>query len=144
MLLSHYFAPFLMFTFLRFSVFSFYRPFTIFQSSTNQLFLYMINNIEREVFQMKEPTKRLSNKLRKSYVIKTNHEELCEILCKLLKSLDIDELHIMTYKDRIDIFSTKTMQPLHVELYEQLFSLSDDDIDRVAQYQFQIQSLKKD
>lgn len=93
---------------------------------------------------MKEPTKRLSNKLRKSYVIKTNHEELSEVLCKLLKSLDIDELHILTYKNHIDLFAAKSMQPLHVELYEKLFSLSDDDIDRVAQYQFQIQVLKKD
>ena len=89
---------------------------------------------------MKEPTKRLSRKVQKSYVIKTNHEELSEVLCKLLKSLDIDELHIMTYKDRIDLFATKPMQPLHVELYEKLFSLSDDDIDRIAQYQFEIQS----
>lgn len=105
----------------------------------------MINiNIEREVFQVKDSIKRLSNKMRKSYVIKTNHEELSEVLCKLLKSLDINELHIITYKNHIDLFATKTMQPLHVELYEKLFSLSDDDIDRVAQYQFQIQSLKKD
>lgn len=101
-------------------------------------------NIEREVFQVKDSTKRLSNKMRKSFVIKTNHEELSEVLCKLLKSLDIDELHIMTYKNRIDIFATKTMQPLHIELYERLFSLSNDDIDRIAQYQFQLQSLKKD
>ena len=143
MLLSHYFAPFLMFTFLRFSVFFFQRLFFVFQSSTNTFYFCMIN-IEREVFQVKELAKRLSKKLRKSFVIKTNHEELSEILCKLLKSLDIDELHIMTYKDRIDIFATKTMQPLHVELYEKLFSLSDDDIDRIEQYQFQIQSLKKD
>lgn len=101
-------------------------------------------NIEREVFQMKESSKRLSSKLRKSYVIQTNHEELSEVLCRLLKSLDIDELHILTYKNHIDLFATKSMQPLHVELYEKLFSLSDDDIDRIAQYQFQIQSLKKD
>ena len=120
---------------------SFHRPFLNFQSSTNTFFLCMIN-MEREVFQMKEPTKRLSRTVQKSYVIKTNHEELSEVLCKLLKSLDIDELHIMTYKDRIDLFATKTMQPLHVELYEKLFSLSDDDIDRIAQYQFEIQSLK--
>ena len=101
-------------------------------------------NAEREVFQVKDSTKRLSRKVRKSFVIKTNHEELSDVLCKLLQSLDIDELHIMTYKDRIDIFATKTMYPLHVELYEKLFSLSDDDIDRVAQYQFEIQALKKD
>ena len=101
-------------------------------------------NVEREVLPMKEPTKRLSRKVQKSFVIKTNHEELSEVLCKLLKSLDIDELHILTYKNHIDLFATKTMQPLHVELYEKLFSLSNDDIDRIAQYQFQIQSLKKD
>lgn len=93
---------------------------------------------------MKESTKRLSRKVRNSYVIKTSHEELSEVLCKLLKSLDIDELHIMTYKDRIDLFATKPMPSIHVELYEKLFSLSDDDIDRIAQYQFQIQALKKD
>lgn len=93
---------------------------------------------------MKDSTKRLSNKMRKSYVIQTNHEELSEVLCKLLKSLDIDELHILTYKNHIDLFATKSMQPLHIELYEKLFSLSNDDIDRIAQYQFQIQSLKKD
>lgn len=29
----------------------------------------------------------------------------------------------MTYKDRIDVFATKEMQPLHVELYERFFSL---------------------
>ena len=101
-------------------------------------------NVEREVLPMKEPTKRLSRKVQKSFVIKTNHEELSEVLCKLLKSLDIDELHILTYKNHIDLFATKTMQPLHVELYEKLFSLSNDDIDRIAQYQFQIQALKKD
>lgn len=88
--------------------------------------------------------KRLSHKIRRSFVIKSNHEELGEVLAKLLKSLNIDELHITTYKDRIDLFATKAMQPLHVELYEKLFSLSDDDIDRVEQYQFQIQALKKD
>ena len=123
--------------------FYFHRPFISFQSSTNHPFLYMIN-VEREAFQMKDSTKRLSKKLRKSFVIKTNHEELSEVLCKLLKSLDIDELHIMSYKDRIDLFATKTMQPLHIELYEKLFSLSNDDIDRIEQYQFQLQALKKD
>lgn len=88
--------------------------------------------------------KRLSHKIRRSFVIKSNHEELGEVLAKLLKSLNIDELHITTYKDRIDLFATKTMRPLHVELYEKLFSLSNDDIDRIEQYQFQIQALKKD
>lgn len=48
--------------------------------------------------------------------------------------LDIDELHILTYKDRIDLFATKEMNPLHVELYEKLFSLSEDDVDRIEEY----------
>ena len=74
---------------------------------------------------------RLSHKMRRSFVIKSNHEELGEVLAELLKTLDIDELHIMTYKDRIDVYATKTMKPLIVELYEKLFSLTDDDIDRI-------------
>ena len=48
-------------------------------------------------------SKRLSTKIRRSFVIKSNHEELGEVLAELLKTLDIDELHIMTYKDRIDV-----------------------------------------
>lgn len=48
-------------------------------------------------------SKKLSRKMRKSFVIKTNHEELGEVLAELLRMLDIDELHIMTYKDRIDV-----------------------------------------
>ena len=78
--------------------------------------------------------KQLSRKIRKSFVIKTNHEELGEVLAELLRTLDINELHIMTYKDRIDLFATKEMNPLHVELYEKLFSLSEDDIDRIEEY----------
>lgn len=78
--------------------------------------------------------KQLSRKIRKSFVIKTNHEELGEVLAELLRTLDINELHIMTYKDRIDLFATKEMNPLHVELYEKLFSLSEDDIDCVEEY----------
>ena len=78
--------------------------------------------------------KQLSRKIRKSFVIKTNHEELGETLAELLKLLNIDELHIMTYKDRIDLFATKEMNPLHVELYEKLFSLSEDDVDRIEEY----------
>ena len=77
--------------------------------------------------------KKLSRKMRKSFVIKTNHEELGETLAELLKLLNIDELHIMTYKDRIDLFATKEMNPLHVELYEKLFSLSEDDVDRIEE-----------
>lgn len=68
-------------------------------------------------------SKRLSSKLRKSYVIKTDIDELSDVLCELLKLLKVEELHIMTYKDRIDVFATKEMQPLHVELYERFFSL---------------------
>lgn len=68
-------------------------------------------------------SKRLSRKLQKSYVIKTDIDELSNVLCELLKLLNIEELHIMTYKDRIDVFATKEMQPLHVELYERFFSL---------------------
>lgn len=82
--------------------------------------------------------KKLSRKMRKSFVIKTNHEELGEVLAELLRMLDIDELHIMTYKDRIDLFATKEMKPLHVELYEKLFSLSEDDVDRIEEYKRKI------
>lgn len=72
-------------------------------------------------------SKRLSRKLQKSYVIKTDIDELSDVLCELLKLLKIEELHIMTYKDRIDVFATKEMTPLHVELYERFFSLHPDD-----------------
>lgn len=69
-----------------------------------------------------EKSKRLSRKLQKSYVIKTDIDELNDVLCELLKLLNVEELHIMTYKDRIDVFATKEMPPLHVELYERFFS----------------------
>lgn len=88
--------------------------------------------------------KRLSHKMRRSFVIKSNHEELGEVLAELLKTLDIDELHIMTYKDRIDVYATKTMKSLHVELYEKLFSLTDSDIDKVEEYKKRITSCKKE
>lgn len=81
---------------------------------------------------------RLSTKMRRLFVIKSNHEELGEVLAELLKTLDIAELHIMTYKDRIDVYATKTMKPLYVELYETLFSLTDDDIDRIEEYKTRI------
>ena len=87
--------------------------------------------------------KRMSHKIRKSFVIKSNHEELGEVLAELLRTLNIDELHIMTYKDRIDVFATKTMNPLHVELYEKLFSLTDDDIDRIEEHKKRITSCIK-
>lgn len=75
-------------------------------------------------------SKRLSRKLQKSYVIKTDIDELSDVLCELLKLLKIEELHIMTYKDRIDVFATKEMPPLHVELYERFFSLHPDDAEK--------------
>lgn len=72
-------------------------------------------------------SKRLSKKLQKSYVIKTDIDELSDVLCELLKLLNIEELHIMAYKDRIDVFATKEMPPLHVELYERFFELQPDN-----------------
>ena len=89
-------------------------------------------------------SKRLSTKIRRSFVIKSNHEELGEVLAELLKTLDIDELHIMTYKDRIDVFATKNMEPLYVELYEKLFSLTDSDIDKVEEYKKRISHVQRD
>lgn len=93
---------------------------------------------------MEHKTKRLSRKIRRSFVIESNHEELGEVLAELLKTLDINELHIMTYKDRIDVFATKNMKPLHVELYEKLFSLTDDDIDKTEEYKKRISHVQKD
>lgn len=81
--------------------------------------------------------------MRKSFVIKSNHEELGEVLAELLRTLDINELHILTYKDRIDIFATKDMKPLYVELYEKYFSLSDDEIDRIDEYKHTLVQLKR-
>lgn len=79
-------------------------------------------------------SKKLSRKTRKSFVIKANHEELGDTLAELLKLLNIDELHILTYKDRIDVFATKEMKSLHVELYERYFSLSEVDTDEIEEY----------
>lgn len=87
---------------------------------------------------------KLATKMRRSFVIKSNHEELGEVLAELLRTLDIDELHIMTYKDRIDVFATKPMKPLYVELYEKLFSLTNDDIDKIEEYKKQIVSCTKE
>ena len=110
-------------------IFSFHHPIIGFRSSTNKLTFCMIKT-ERE-----EPmTKRISKKVKRSFKIKATHDELGEVLAELLRTLNIDELHIMTYKDRIDLFATKEMNPLHVELYEKLFSLSEDDIDRIEEY----------
>lgn len=87
--------------------------------------------------------KRLSRKIRKSYTIQTNIDELAEVLAKLLHELKIDQIHIMTYKDRIDIFATKDMKLLYVELYEKIFSLTNDDIDKIDEYEKRIQKLKE-
>lgn len=87
--------------------------------------------------------RRMSHKIRRSFVIKSSHDELGEVLAELLKTLDIDELHIMTYKDRIDVFATKTMKPLYVELYEKLFSLTDDDVDQIVKYNSKIEKINK-
>lgn len=75
-------------------------------------------------------SKRLSRKLQKSYVIKTDIDELNDVLCELLKLLNVEELHIMTYKDRIDVFATKEMPPLHVELYERFLSLQPENAEQ--------------
>lgn len=88
-------------------------------------------------------SKRLSTKVRRSFVIKSNHDELGEVLAELLRTLDIGELHIMTYKDHIDVYATKTMKPLHVELYEKYFSLTGEDVDRIKEYEKKINSCIK-
>lgn len=75
-------------------------------------------------------SKRVSRKLQKSYVIKTDIDELNDVLCELLKLLNVEELHIMTYKDRIDVFATKEMPPLHVELYERFLSLQPENAEQ--------------
>lgn len=88
-------------------------------------------------------SKRLSSRIRRLFIIKSNHEELGEVLAELLRTLDIDELHIMTYKDHIDVYATKTMKPLHVELYEKYFSLTGEDVDRIKEYEKKINSCIK-
>lgn len=119
---------------------SLHHPIIDFRSSTNGLPFCMIKTESEDIYM----NKRLSHKIRRSFVIKSSYEELGEVLAELLKTLDIDELHIMTYKDRIDVFATKSMKPLYVELYEKLFSLTDDDIDRVEEYKKRIHSCTKD
>lgn len=86
---------------------------------------------------------RVSTKVRRSFVIKSNHEELGEVLAELLRTLDINELHILTYKDRIDVFATKDIKPIHVELYEKYFSLTGEDVDRIKEYEKKINSCIK-
>ena len=98
--------------------------------------------VESEVLNMEKSTKRLSRKIRRSFTIQTNVEELGEVLAELLKELNINKLHILTYKDRIDIFATKPMKPVYVELYEKYFSLTNDDIDRIERYKRKIETIK--
>ncbi len=87
---------------------------------------------------MKKESKRLSRKMRRSFTIQTDIDELGKVLAELLRTLDIDKLHILTYKDRIDIFATKDMELLYVELYEKYFSLKEEDIDRIEEYEKRI------
>lgn len=87
---------------------------------------------------MKKESKRLSRKMRRSFTIQTDIDELGKVLAELLRTLDIDKLHILTYKDRIDIFATKDMELLYVELYEKYFSLTEKDIDRIEEYEKRI------
>lgn len=76
--------------------------------------------------------------MRRSFTIQTDIDELGKVLAELLRTLDIDKLHILTYKDRIDIFATKDMELLYVELYEKYFSLTEKDIDRIEEYEKRI------
>lgn len=76
--------------------------------------------------------------MRRSFTIQTDIDELGKVLAELLRTLDIDKLHILTYKDRIDIFATKDMELLYVELYEKYFSLTEEDIDRIEEYEKRI------
>lgn len=89
---------------------------------------------------MKKESKRLSRKMRRSFTIQTDIDELGKVLAELLRTLDIDKLHILTYKDRIDIFATKDMELLYVELIEKYFSLTEEDVDRIEEYEKRINS----
>lgn len=84
---------------------------------------------------MEHKKKRLSRKMRRSFTIQTNIDELGEVLAELLRTLGVDKLHILTYKDRIDIFATKDMELLYVELIEKYFSLTEEDVDRIEEYE---------
>lgn len=87
---------------------------------------------------MEKETKRVSRKIRRTFTIDANIDDLGEVLAELLKELDIDKLHILTYKDHIDIFATREMKPIYVELYEKYFSLTEEDIDKIEFYQKKI------
>lgn len=92
---------------------------------------------------MKKETKRVSRKIRRSFTIDANIDDLGEVLAELLKELDIDKLHILTYKDRIDIFATKEMKPIYVEIYEKYFRLTGDDVDQIDKYNSKIEKINK-
>lgn len=92
---------------------------------------------------MKKETKRVSRKIRRSFTIDANIDDLGEVLAELLKELDIDKLHILTYKDRIDIFATKEMKPIYVEIYEKYFGLTGDDVDQIDKYNSKIEKINK-
>lgn len=87
---------------------------------------------------MEHKKKRLSRKMRRSFTIQTDIDELGEVLAELLRTLGVDNLHILTYKDRIDIFATKDMELLYVELIEKYFSLTEEDVDRIEEYEKRI------
>ena len=87
---------------------------------------------------MEHKKKRLSRKMRRSFTIQTDIDELGEVLAELLRTLGVDKLNILTYKDRIDIFATKDMELLYVELIEKYFSLTEEDVDRIEEYEKRI------
>ena len=92
---------------------------------------------------MTEASKRISRKIRRSFTIDTNIDDLGEVLAELLKMLDVNKLHIITYKDRIDVFATKSMKPIYVEIYEKYFSLTGDDVDQIDKYNSKIEKINK-
>ena len=96
-------------------------------------------NLERGIKGIEDFCKSRNYKLEKVFVDKMSGRTVDrprytvlkeDVLRELLKLLNIEELHIMTYKDRIDVFATKEMTPLHVELYERFFSLHPDDAEK--------------
>lgn len=87
---------------------------------------------------MEHKKKRLSRKMRRPFTIQTDIDELGEVLAELLRTLGVDKLHILTYKDHIDIFATKDMELLYVELIEKYFSLTEEDVDRIEEYEKRI------
>ena len=68
---------------------------------------------------MKKESKRLSRKMRRSFTIQTDIDELGKVLAELLRTLDIDKLHILTYKDRIDVFATKYEKRINLYIDEE-------------------------